>query len=374
MNATVTLLTPGPLELIGRSRNELPTPVMLLDFEAAVRNIARLAQGFTGSTKLRPHGKSHKCAELARMQLDRGAIGITTATAWEAVSFARAGVKDILVANEIAGADQMKHLAIAAREARITVAIDDGNIARALAAAAHAAGAELGVVIDVDVGMARGGVRTLNEARALAHETSGLSGIVLRGVMGYEGQCALDPDLDSRRSKATAAMTRLLEVRDSLVASGFPIEIVSAGGTATAEITGRMPGVTEIQAGSYTLMDNARRAIAPDFETALTVLCTVVSRHGNTLVLDGGRKTVGLELAAPSMVGRSGSLRKSSDEHLIFEVDESCELRPGDRVDVIPGYLPTTVSLHEAYVVMKDGYAAELWPVLARGAGHPWVP
>lgn len=362
------------LSLIGRTRDQLPTPVMLLDVELAMRNIALLAERLNGAARLRPHGKSHKCAELVELQIKSGAIGLTVATAWEAVAFANRGIEDLLVANEVMGSDKLEHLAAAAREARITVAVDDASNAADLARAARKAGSEIGVLIDVDVGMARCGVRTHAQALQLAQSISQLAGVKLRGVMGYEGHCALEVDRTLRAEKATTAMKRLLATVEALKAGGFSIEIVSAGGTSTTDLTGKIVGVTEIQAGSYVLMDNARRTIAPDFKVAMTLLATVVSRHGRTIVIDAGRKTIGLDIAAPSLVGISGSLRKSSDEHLIFELTEDRPLRVGDRVDVVAGYIPTTINLHEAYLVMQGGKVVDVWPVLARGAGNPWVP
>jgi D-serine deaminase-like pyridoxal phosphate-dependent protein len=373
MNLSASLDPGKAVSLIQRARDELPTPVMLLDLDVATRNIARMAERFTGSAKLRPHGKSHKCAELAELQLRAGAIGLTTATAWEAVAFAGRGVDDILVANEVVGADKIKCLAGAAREARITVAIDDAGNAADLARAATLAGSEIGVLIDVDVGMVRCGVRDVHEALRLAQAVTKLAGLKLRGVMGYEGHCVLEADRRVRAAKAHAAMERLLAVAAALTGAGFPVEVVSAGGTSTTDVTGQIAGVTEIQAGSYVLMDNARRTIVPDFQVAMTILTTVISRHGNTVVVDAGRKTVGLELALPTIVNMPATLRKSSDEHLVFELAEERPLRVGDRLDVIPGYVPTTVNLHDAFLVMRAGRCVDLWPVLARGAGCPWV-
>src|SRR5206468_12804717 len=137
----------------------------------------------------RPHAKSHKCAQIARMQVEAGAVGITAATVWEAVTLVRAGIEDVLIANEVVGEEKIRQLALAAQNARITVAVDDERHARALSAAAGAAGSEIGVLVDVDVGMDRCGVRNREEALRLAEQLSRLPGLRLRGVMGYEGHC-----------------------------------------------------------------------------------------------------------------------------------------------------------------------------------------
>src|SRR5262245_15826386 len=179
---------------IGHPREDLPTPALLLDLEVVRINIATMADRLPGPARLRPHAKSHKCAEIARLQLEAGAIGITTATVWEAAAMAREGVPDLLIANEVVGEEKHRVLAETASTARVTVAVDDAGKSEALSAAARRAGSEIGVLIDIDVGRGRCGVRTEEDARALAERVSGLSGLRLRGVMGYEGHCVLERD------------------------------------------------------------------------------------------------------------------------------------------------------------------------------------
>src|SRR5262249_8091473 len=153
--------------VLGRDRNEVPTPALLLDLAAARANIARMAARTAGPTRLRPHFKSHKCAAIARLQVEAGAIGLTAATVWEAAALAAAGLTDLLIANEVVGPEKVLRLADLARATRVTVAVDDAANAAALAAAAAAAGAEIGVLIDVDVGLRRCGARTAGQAVAL---------------------------------------------------------------------------------------------------------------------------------------------------------------------------------------------------------------
>jgi D-serine deaminase-like pyridoxal phosphate-dependent protein len=355
---------------IGRPRQELPTPSLLLDLEVLRRNMATMAACLPDPALLRPHAKSHKCAEIARLQLAAGAVGLTTATVWEAAALARAGVPDLLIANEMVGAEKVAALAETARTARMTVAVDDADNAAALSAAAVLAGSEIGVLIDVDVGMGRCGVRSVAEALALAGRVSRLPGLRLRGIMGYEGHCVMEPDRERRAESARAAIDRLLEVKAALTGAGFATEVVSAGGTGTADITGVHPGVTEIQAGSYLFSDATREGVVPQFEAALTVLATVVSRHGDTLVLDAGKKTVGVDFTLPRIAGDAAAVRKTAEEHLICEAAPGCPLRVGDRVEVVPGYAPTTINLHDVYHVIEGGRVVEIWPILARGTGR----
>jgi D-serine deaminase-like pyridoxal phosphate-dependent protein len=355
---------------IGRSRQELTTPALLLDLPVVRRNIARMAACTRGPTRLRPHVKSHKSAEIARLQMESGAIGLTAATVWEAAAMADAGMDDLLIANEVVGEEKVRRLAGIARTARVTVAVDHVRNAEALSAAAGAVGTKIGVLVDVDVGLERCGVRTEPEARALAERVSQLPGIHLRGVMGYEGHCALEPDRGKRAAKVRIAMERLLAVADALRSAGFSVEVVSAGGTGTFDLTGCYPGVTELQAGSYVCMDSARTDLVPDFAVGLTVLTTVVSRHQTTVVLDCGKKTVGVDFAPPRIVGEAARVRYVSEEHTVFEVDSDCGLEVGQQVELLPSYCPTTINLHDVYYVVQDGVVIDIWPVLARGPGR----
>jgi D-serine deaminase-like pyridoxal phosphate-dependent protein len=356
------------LPAIGKQWEELATPALLLEVEAARANLRRMAARLTGPARLRPHVKLHKCPQLARWQVEAGAIGVTTATVQEAAAMVEAGIPEILIANQVVGAQKVRAVAALAGKASLLVAIDDAANAEVLAAAAQQAGTTLGVLIDVDTGMNRGGVRSPQEALDLAARLSHLPGLRLRGVTGYEGHCVLVPDRAERGEKAGQAMDYLLEVVDLLAGAGHCMEIVSAGGTGTYDMTGLHPRVTEIQAGSYLFMDAARMPLLPDFGPALTVLCTVVSRHGATSVLDGGRKTIGAEIALPLVVGGAATTRAINEEHVLLDGAEGASLRVGDTVRMIPGYAPTTVNLHEVYHVVKDGVVQEIWPVMARGA------
>jgi len=223
----------------------------------------------------------------------------------------------------------------------------------------------------VDVGMGRGGVRCPEEAVALAQRMETLPGLTLRGVQGYEGHCMLEPDRAQRLQKAQEAMELLGLVIDSLAARGFACDVVSAGGTGTYDITGANPRVTEIQAGSYVFMDKFHGELVPGFSPALTVLGTVVVHHGSTVVLDAGRKSVGIDFVLPTMVAYPYyTARYFAEEHALFDVDDRCSLSLGDTAELIPGYAPTTVNLYDVYHVVEDGVVVDIWPIRPRGPGH----
>ena len=356
---------------IGRPRHDLITPALILDLDVARKNITNMAEYMSRvSAKLRPHIKVHKSPELGRMQMEAGeSIGLTTATVWEALVMVRGGIDDILIANEVVGEEKIRTLADLAREAHMIVAIDDTRNAEDLSAAALKAGSTLGVLIDLDVGMERCGVRTKEEALHLVQHVSKLRGLRFEGMMGYEGHCMLEPDPDLRVRKTHAAMDKLMETVDFLTQVGFESKVISGGGTGTYNITGAHPRVTELQAGSYVVMDAFHAQLVPGFPVALTVLGTVISRQGNRVVLDSGRKAIGSELGLPRLKDVPATTAGIAEEHLLVDVDPGSPVKVGDRLEVVSGYGPTTVNLHDVYYVVEHDVVTDVWPIRARGAG-----
>jgi D-serine deaminase-like pyridoxal phosphate-dependent protein len=355
---------------IGRHRHELITPALILDLPAARRNIEKMANRLkTMPAKLRPHIKVHKSPELARMQVDAGAIGISTATVWEAIVMVRSGLDSIFIVNTIAGREKLAALAAIARDANVMVAVDDANNAADIAAAARAAKSKVGVLIEVDTGMDRAGVDTPEQAVELARKVAALEGAELLGVTGYEGHCSLTPERDLRAQRQRVAMNLLIESAEQIKAAGLPCPIVSAGGTGTWDWTATTPGVTEIQAGSYAVMDNFHGPMATDFEHALTVLTTVISRPPDRVIVDAGNKSLGAP-ALSTIRGHNLAVLRVDEEHGVFITDESYPLHVGDVVELVPGYAPGTVNWYDAYHVVDGDRVVEIWPIIPRGPGH----
>jgi len=357
---------------IGRPRGDLVTPALIMDLDVVRRNIQHIMQQLsTMKAKLRPHVKCQKSPELARLQIEAGAIGVCTATVWEAIVMSLSGIQDVLIANQVGGREKIAALAKAARNGRFTVAVDTARNTEELSSAVWAAGGKLDVLIEVDVGMGRGGVRSAEEAVSLAQLVARLPGLRFRGVQGYEGHCMLEPDRTARIQKASVAMDYLGGAIDRLAAAGFPCEVVSAGGTGTYNITGNNPRVTEVQAGSYVFMDNFHGDLVAGFSRGLTVLGTVVIQHGKTIVLDSGRKSVGIDFVLPTMVDYPFyQARYFAEEHALFDVDDRCHLNLGDTVELVPGYAPSTVNLYDAYHVVEKDVVVDIWPIIPRGPGH----
>jgi D-serine deaminase-like pyridoxal phosphate-dependent protein len=358
---------------VGRKRHELTTPALVLDLTILRRNIATMAEWTRTHARIRPHAKTHKCPNIARLQVAAGAIGITVATIWEAVAMADAGLDNILVANEIIGEEKLKSLAEAARETNILIAVDSIAGANALGRAALNAGATIGVLIEVDVGMGRGGLRTPTEACSLATALSGLPGIVLRGVMGFEGHAVTQPDRAVRATMAAEAIERLIACVEILERAGFEIEIISAGGTNTYDMTGANPRVTELQAGTYALMDMAYGPLVPAFKPALTILGTVMSRNERTAVLDFGTKVMAMDLGRPALVEPCATVRAVHEEHTLLDVQDDARLHVGEPVEVIVGYCGGTVNLNDVYHVVENDQVVDVWPILARGPGRSLI-
>lgn len=359
--------------LIGEPANAVPTPALLLEIAVVRENIAEMARRMdTVPAALRPHAKIHKSPVLGRLQMEAGAIGLTTATIWEASAMVAEGLSDILVANQVVGRVKAAELARIAGLSRVMVLVESAVNGDELAAAAQAAGTEIGVLVELDVGLHRSGLRKLEDAAALAKRIDDTPGLRLWGPFGYEGHCMLEPDRELRIEKAQASNAMLIELADEMARQGLPTEIVAAGGLGTWDITGANERITEIHAGSYIFMDAFHRKLVPGFDPALTVLSTVISRTGDMAVVDCGRKAIGIDRAVPELVGTSGEVRFEHGEHFIHEehtalmLEGEPEIGVGDTVRLMPGYAPTTVNLYDCYFVVDDDSVIDVWPIRGR--------
>lgn len=362
-------------EQYGRHRGQpldgLQTPALIVDVDLMNRNIATMMAALDGQVaKLRPHTKVQKCPDIALTQVAAGAIGVTVATIWEAAAMAAAGVPSVLIANEVIGTDKIAVAAALAGHADLTLVVDDPRNIADLSAAMHAAGANCGILVDLDVGMARCGARSPEQALSLARQVDAAPGLILRGVQAYEGHCMLEPDRETRIELATEAMSYAASVKDLLCGAGLDAPVLSAGGTGTYNITGTNPAVTELQAGSYVFMDAFHGNLVPGFEVSLTVLTTVMARHGDTVIFDAGRKSVGIDFVSPPILGHDYQARYYAEEHALFDTDQDFAADLGDRARLICGYAPTTVNLHDVMFAVRGDRVEDVWPVFPRGPQH----
>jgi D-serine deaminase-like pyridoxal phosphate-dependent protein len=350
---------------------EIDTPAPLIDVAQLDRNIAAMADAFAlGPVSLRPHAKTHKCSAIALRQIAAGAIGITCAKVGEAEALAHPDIDDILIANEIVGPLKIARLVALARRSRITVAVDDaGNVAE-LSSGAASAGVTIGILVDLDVGMGRAGVATIEAAVALAHRVAGSAGLRFRGLMGYEGHVVDERALVQRHEGTRAALEKLSAARRAVEKSGLTVECLSAGGTGTYAVTSGWPDLTEAQVGSYVFMDANYRAIEgmEAFAPSLTVLATVMSRPTpTTVIVDAGLKAMGSEYAAAELLDfPQAHCIYLSEEHGRFDFPADPGLHLGDKVRVLPPHGCTTSNLHDRYYALREG-DVEIWPIEARG-------
>jgi D-serine deaminase-like pyridoxal phosphate-dependent protein len=354
---------------IGRNRRELVTPALILDLGILRRNLTLMAELMRSKpAKLRAHVKVHKSPDIARLQMEAGAIGIGTATIWEALAIACTGIKDVFVINEVVGPEKIRIAALLSREIPLKVAVDDSSNVETLSKTARETGSEIGCVIEVDTGMRRCGVSSPEEALSLARRISELPGVRLDGLTGYEGHCSLEFHKAKREYMARKAMDYFVEVADLLIRNGFPCPILSAAGTGTWEITASDPRITEIQPGSYAANDGYHVRLDPRFRQATTVLATVISRRPEHVVTDAGKKTVGA--AEAELKDYDYPILRYDEEHGIFSTYGSCPLKVGDTVELFPGYTPFAVSYFDVYHVVEGDKVVDIWPVLPRGPEH----
>jgi D-serine deaminase-like pyridoxal phosphate-dependent protein len=249
------------------------------------------------------------------------------------------------------------------------VAVDDGDNAIQLSQAAQAKGVRLRVIVEVDVGMHRCGTAPGQASLDLARKLVALPGLRFEGIMGYEGQAVMIPDLEARRAAAGEAMDKLLATRDLLQREGIPVGIVSAAGTGTYAITGKIAGITELQAGSYATMDARYRSVGIDFEPALTVLTRVISvTPPDVAITDAGLKTMTTEFGMPAFADLEGwQVKGLSEEHGRLQRDGGAILERGQPVEFSPSHGCTTINLHDAYYVTRNDIVEAVWPIAARG-------
>ena len=359
--------------VIGMAKGALDTPALCLDIKTVEDNLAKMAAFFEPlPSALRPHFKTHKSPILAQMQIAAGAIGITCAKLGEAEVLAQAGVKDILIANQIVGQSKIQRLVNMAAYTQVMVAVDTAEMAHELAAAAQAKGLRLRVIIEVDNGMNRCGVAPGQPAVELVRRIVAHPALRFEGMMGYEGHAVMIPDMAERRRVAEGAMAELVATRDAVVNAGIPVRIVSAGGTGTYAITSKYPGVTEVEAGSYLTMDTRYHDDAgmAEFGCALTLLASVIHVRDTHAVIDAGKKCLTEEFGLPKVIAPQGwKLASLSEEHgkLVPAGPDAAKLKVGDQVELIPSHGCTTINLHDNYHVIRDGVLEAIWPIAGRG-------
>jgi D-serine deaminase-like pyridoxal phosphate-dependent protein len=361
-------------------RDDIPTPALLLDLDRFERNIARMAEHVRKAGKqLRPHAKTHKCPEIARRQVAAGALGVACAKLGEAEVMARAGISGLLITTETVSASSVQRLVRLCAEAPDTmIVVDHADNVKDIARAAREDGVTVNVLVDIDVGGRRTGVGPGEPALALARAVVAESALRLRGLQGYAGQCAHVMGWKARREASLTAMTPLMETRARFEQAGLPVDIVAGGSTGTHDIDVELAGLTELQAGSYCVMDLDYRQIGgrdgaalTNFEMALTVIATVVSvPTAERAMVDAGFKSFATDRPfGPVAVERPGvTFSWAGDEHgRLTIVDADRRPRLGERIEFFPPHCDPTINLYDRIYALRGDRVDAVWEIAARG-------
>jgi D-serine deaminase-like pyridoxal phosphate-dependent protein len=351
--------------LPGTKVGNLRTPALLVNLDSLESNLTRMASFFRDRpAKLRPHFKAHQVLELACRQIQAGAAGLTCARLCQAEALADHGVRDVLIANEIAGRDMIEHFGDLSRRTPVIVAVDNASVVSDMAKMAGGHVHELNVVVDLDVRLGRCGVLPGEAALSLTKLVLS-KGLRFRGLMGYEGHIPLPPGPEKQRV-VHDALRRLTDTKTLIEREGIPVEVVSCGGTSDFSIAATFPAITEVQAGSYLLMDTWYEPFAPEFTPTLTVLATVISKTpGERVVADAGTKAMNTGNGPPQIKGIPG-LRTTAlhVEHALLEIeDASVSVEVGDRIEFWVNCLEPTLSLHSCIYGIRNSEVEEVFQI-----------
>lgn len=356
---------------IGSDKNQLDTPALWVDLETLERNIAALAAHFAGAgVAWRPHTKGIKTPAIVHKLLAAGAIGITCAKVSEAEIMVAAGVRDILIANQIVTPHKIARLVNLCRQVEVKVLVDDAANVSAIGAAAHAIGATVGVLVEVNTGMDRSGVLPGAATLALAQHIAQTPGLHFDGLQTWEGHNLAHSDPATKQTGIAHSIGQLLDSADLCRANGLPVRIVSAGGSGTYAVTPFIKGVTEIEAGGAIFCDLMYQSWGVALQPALFVRATVTSRPTPTrIILDCGFKTLTRGFLSPQLVGVADvhSVVLSAEHGIVTLSQPNTTLRVGDGVDLVPGYGDATVFAHDVMFGVRNGRVEAAWPVLGRG-------
>lgn len=358
-------------------RGDIPTPALLLDLDAFESNITTMAAHLRARGKgFRPHGKTHKCPEVARALIAAGAVGCCAARLAEAEVFADHGIPGLLITTAVIGGDKIaRAVALAKRAPETMFCLDDASNARELDAAARASGVKARVAIDLYFG--RTGVLPGEPALALARVIARLSNLSLAGLQSYDGDAAHTTPFEARGIRTNGSMAKAVATRSLIEGDGIPCPLITGGSTGTYRFDSENPGMTELQPGSFVFMDlDYGRIGGPDgpvyhdFKNALTVVSTVVSTPPGFAIVDGGYKAFSTDRPfTPRPVDLPGvTYGWAGDEHGRLNLAQAQrEVKLGERIEFIPPHCDPTVNLYDQIYALRGDRVEGVWPIAARG-------
>lgn len=357
--------------LIGTDIDELDTPCLLIDMDLLERNFGLIADTYKDTEcKMRAHIKNLKTPILAHMQIRAGGTvgGVCAAKVSEAEAMVEGGIDDILIPNQVVTPEKITRLCTLAKQARMMVAADNTENLQALSDTASEMGVSVGVVIEVDTQMERAGIRAIEQGVVLAKIADSLPGIDFKGVMSHQtlpGQ----PDRETRFIEGPRFIQKTLDVKDAIEAEGIPVEVVSAGESWTYDICPTIPGVTEVEGGTYALMSHAY-AYMEDFEFAGKILGTVTStpRPGVAIGDTGSRCLASPSGVLPELDGVDGVRVDSlGANHMVLKSNGDMPLRIGDKFQLISGQQDIMVNRWDQFIGVRNGKVEAVWDITARG-------
>lgn len=351
------------------------TPSLALDLTAFEANLrAMQAWADRHEVALRPHAKAHKCPQIALRQVALGARGICCQKVSEALPFVAAGIRDVHISNEVVGPAKMALLGQLARAAKISVCVDNAQNLTQLSAAMVQAGAQIDVLVEVDVGQGRCGVSDDATVLALAQQARALPGLNFAGLQAYHGSVQHYRTREERATVSRQAARIAASYAQLLRESGIACDTITGGGTGSAEFDAASGVYTELQAGSYAFMDGdygANEWGGPlNFQNSLFLLSTVMSTPTpDRVVLDAGLKSASAECGPPAVYGESGlTCTATNDEHSVVRVEPGATAPAlGSVLRLVPAHVDPTFNLHDGLVVFKDGVVQDIWEISARG-------
>lgn len=369
--------------LPGMDEKDIQTPCLILDLDALERNIIKMGDyAKAHGMRHRVHGKMHKSVDVAKLQ-ERlgGAVGVCCQKVSEAEVFARGGIKDVLVSNQVRDPAKIDRLArLPKLGARTIVCVDDVANVADLSAAAVKHGTEIEVFVEIDCGAGRCGVKTPEEVVAIAKAVAAAPGLKFTGIQAYQGAMQHMDKYEDRKAKLDAAIAQVKACVAALEAAGLKPELVSGGGTGSYYFESNSGVYNELQCGSYAFMDadygrildkDGNRIDRGEWENALFILTSVMSHvKADKAICDAGLKAQSVDSGLPVIFGRDDvKYVKCSDEHGVIE-DPQGVLKVGDKLKLVPGHCDPTCNVHDWYVGVRDGKVEVVWPVSARGKAY----
>ena len=369
--------------LPGMDEAEIQTPCLVLDLDALERNIKKMGDyAKAHGMRHRAHGKMHKSVDVLKLQQELGAAcGVCCQKVSEAEVFARGGIKDVMVSNQVTEPAKIDRLARMPKlGARVLVCVDDPENVAALSEAAQRHGTELEALVEIDCGAGRCGVSTTQDVVHIAKLIDAAPNLKFAGIQAYQGAMQHLDLYSDRKEKLDAAIAQVADAVQGLKSNGLECDIVGGGGTGSYYFESQSNVYNELQCGSYAFMDadygrildeNGKRIDDGEWENALFILTTVMSHSkADKAIVDAGLKAQSVDSGLPFVYGRSDvEYLKCSDEHGVV-ADPNGALKVNDKLKLVPGHCDPTCNVHDWYVGVRNGKVETVWPVSARGKAY----